>query len=296
MLGSMVTDVLSRDPDIALSATVRSPRLIEWMRKCLPRVESRLFDGGHAGSEEVVDALSGFDWIINCIGITKPLIKDDSAADVERAIQINAALPHAIASHAARTGARLLQIATDCVYSGAAGSYREDDPHDALDVYGKTKSLGEVRLPGAHHLRCSIVGPEPKDFKFLLEWFRRQPRRARLKGYTNQRWNGVTTLHFGRICRGIIKTAMSVPFLQHVVPGDALSKEELLRVFARWYDRGDIEIEPVEAESAADRTLATAHPDVNIALWQAAGYDRPPSTEEMIREVSRYDCLVGAPA
>jgi hypothetical protein len=68
----------------------------------------------------------------------------------------------------------------------------------------------------------------------------------------------------------------------------------LLRVFARWYDRGDIEIEPVEAESAVDRTLATGHPDMNVALWQAAGYDRPPSTGEMIREVSRYDCVVGA--
>ena len=41
----------------------------------------------------------------------------------------------------------ILQIATDCVYSGATGGYTESSSHDALDVYGKTKSLGEVALP-----------------------------------------------------------------------------------------------------------------------------------------------------
>ena len=66
-------------------------------------------------------------------------------------------------------GARVLQIATDCVYSGAQGAYVETDLHDALDVYGKTKSLGECQEPNVYHLRCSIIGPEPKDFKFLIE-------------------------------------------------------------------------------------------------------------------------------
>lgn len=37
----------------------------------------------------------------------------------------------------------LIQIATDCVYSGKKGDYLESDLHDPTDVYGKTKSLGE---------------------------------------------------------------------------------------------------------------------------------------------------------
>ena len=36
----------------------------------------------------------------------------------------------------------------------------------ALDVYGKTKSLGEAYDLNVHHLRCSIIGPEPKEYKF----------------------------------------------------------------------------------------------------------------------------------
>ncbi len=293
MLGSMVADVLSRDPAVAVSATVRSESLVGRVQKWLPKVECRIFEGGQACSGSSLEVLAGYDWIINCIGITKPIIQDDNAASVERAIQINAVLPHKIAAHVAPTGARMLQIATDCAYSGAKGAYREDDPHDALDVYGKTKSLGEVKQPGMHHLRCSIIGPEPKDFKFLLEWFRRQPRGARLRGYTNHLWNGVTTLHFAKVSLGIVKTGLNMPSLQHLVPADAVTKDGLLREFARCYDREDIEIEGVEAASAVDRTLATNRPDVNQAIWQAAGYRRPPSTVEMVREMSRHDYLRG---
>lgn len=296
MLGSMVVDVLSREPGIAVSATVRSESLVKRLQASLPAVTWRIFEGNPASPGSSLEVLSGYEWIINCIGITKPLIQEDNAASVERAIQLNAVLPHKIAAHAAHTGARVLQIATDCAYSGASGGYREGDPHDALDVYGKTKSLGEVKEPGMHHLRCSIIGPEPKDFKFLLEWFRRQPPGARLKGYTNHLWNGVTTLHFARVSVGIIKAGLSVPSLQHLVPADAITKDGLLREFARCYDRGDIEIVGVEADSTVDRTLSTSHPEVNLAIWQAAGYRRPPSTVEMVREMSRYDYVMGVPA
>ena len=39
---------------------------------------------------------------------------------------------------------KVIQIATDCVFDGLKGNYTEDDKHNAIDVYGKTKSLGEV--------------------------------------------------------------------------------------------------------------------------------------------------------
>lgn len=294
MLGSMVADVLSRDPALAVTGTVRSESLVGAVQKRLPGVEWRLFDGERACSGSDLEVLSGYDWVINCIGVTKPLIRDDHAPDVERAVQINTVLPYRLGVRIAHDGGRMLQIATDCVYSGARGAYREDDPHDALDVYGKTKSLGEARYPGVHHLRCSIVGPEPKDFRFLLEWFRRQSRHARVKGYTNHRWNGITTLHFAKLGLGIIKTGLTLPAVQHVVPGDTVTKEELLREFARWYRREDIEIEGVAATSTVDRTLGTGRPDVNRTIWQAAGYPEPPRVSEMVGEVSRHDYLLAA--
>ena len=92
-------------------------------------------------------------------------------------------LPHQLARKAESSGAKVIQIATDCVYSGKKGEYVESDEFDPLDVYGKTKSLGEVTSPGVYHLRCSIIGPEPKEHKFLLDWFLGQPKNARVNGY-----------------------------------------------------------------------------------------------------------------
>jgi dTDP-4-dehydrorhamnose reductase len=175
------------------------------------------------------------------------------------------------------------------VYSGKEGGYTEQAPHDALDVYGKTKSLGETFHPGVAHLRCSIIGPEPKDFKFLIEWFRKQPHGANVNGFRNHQWNGVTTLQFARLCGGIIREDLILPHLQHVVPSGTVTKAQMLRDFAEVYERGDIAIQEVDAKTIVDRTLATSNPDLNSALWRAAGYSQPPTVTEMIRELGRFE-------
>jgi len=54
------------------------------------------------------------------------------------------------------------------------------------------------------HLRASIIGPEPKAHVSLLDWFLGQKKDAAVNGFTNHQWNGVTTLHFARLCHGII--------------------------------------------------------------------------------------------
>jgi dTDP-4-dehydrorhamnose reductase len=294
MLGSMIVDVLSRESDVAVTATARSSNLTARFQALYPAtrwVEFRFDPHDLSVSPSLAD---GRDWIVNAVGITKPLIRDDNPAEIAAAIAVNAALPHRIGQVAAAAGAKVIQIATDCVYSGAKGDYVESDPHDALDVYGKTKSLGETYLPGVHHLRCSIVGPEPKDPKFLVEWFRRQPAGAQVNGFVNHRWNGVTTLHFARICLGVIRTHMTLPHLQHVVPSDTMTKAGMLHAFARDFDRQDILIRDVQAQTVVDRTLATANSQLNADLWSAAGYGEPPTVRAMLGEMARYDCKATA--
>src|SRR5438128_3566923 len=235
MLGSMVVDLLSRNGTFEVTATVRDAALAAHFGARLPGAGWRVFR--FDGNPPSIEMLDGNAWIVNAIGITKPLIRDDQPSEIERAVDVNARLPHLIGHLARHSGARVLQIATDCVYSGRQGGYVETDPHDALDVYGKTKSLGESFQDNVHHLRCSIIGPEPKDFKFLIEWFRQQPSGARVNGYLNHQWNGVTTLQFARLCRGIIRSELALPHLQHVVPEGAISKAQMLREFAAAYRR-----------------------------------------------------------
>lgn len=287
MLGSMVTDELARRSDIRLASTWRAASHLA-QRATISGVEWVPFDAADSDLDRALLACGRHQWIINAIGITKPLIRDENPQQVERAIRINALLPHAIARFAEAQGARVLQIATDCVYSGVKGSYVETDAHDALDVYGKSKSLGECYGPNMTHLRCSIIGPEPKDFKFLLEWFRSQPAGARVHGFVNHKWNGITTLHFARLCVGIIETETQLPHLQHVVPEGVVSKAGMLHEFAAAYRRPDVEINNTVASKVIDRTLSTANPELNRQLWRAAGYRTPPTVSEMIAEVAKY--------
>jgi dTDP-4-dehydrorhamnose reductase len=287
MLGSMLTDELARHAGFCLTATRRATAETP-KRGAIPGVAWVPFDASAANLEEALSACGKHQWIINAIGITKPLIRDDNPAQIERAVRVNVLLPHAVARYAEAHGARVLQIATDCVYSGARGAYVETDAHDALDAYGKTKSLGECYAPNTAHLRCSIVGPEPKDFKFLLEWFRTQPPGARVSGFLNHQWNGITTLHFARLCAGIIESDLELPHSQHVVPQGVVSKAEMLRLFASAYERLDIQITDTNASQVIDRTLSTLNHKLNARLWLAAGCPAPPSLPEMIAELSQY--------
>ncbi len=289
MLGSMVTDSLSHDENMSVAATMRSPELIKKARSRINNVEWRAFEvTDKVQTVNKLKELGRPDWVVNAVGVIKPYANDSKPDEVERAILANAAFPHWLSRTFDQS--RILQIATDCVYSGTNGNYVESDKHDALDVYGKTKSLGEVLSSNTIILRCSIVGPEPKSYVSLLEWFRRQPRKENICGFTNHLWNGVTTLHFANICRGIIRNDIPPSFIQHVVPENNITKHALLRCFAQCYNRGDVEISPAEAPTVVDRRLATENHDRNTILWRNAGYKTgPPTIEEMVKEMADFE-------
>jgi dTDP-4-dehydrorhamnose reductase len=283
MLGSMVLDVLAQDRDLQVQGTARPAAIADQ-----PGTGWAALDAEQATPSGLAKLMDGFDWAVNCIGIIKHTMDERQAGDVERAVRVNALFPHVLAQGASAAGCRVLQIATDCVYSGTKGGYLEADPHDALDAYGKTKSLGEVPSGVMHHLRCSIIGPEQKGRRSLLEWFLGQPEGGKVAGYTNHRWNGVTTLHFARICQGVIKGGSARPGLCHVVPGNALSKGRLLQEVAAAFGRTDLHLELAPAAFPVDRTLHTSHPGLNRGLWAAAGYPGPPSLETMVRELAQH--------
>jgi dTDP-4-dehydrorhamnose reductase len=282
MLGSMLVDVLSRAQNHKIVATVRDPDLANRFAARAPEVDWKPLNVDPFDPRLLGEAIAGADWVINAIGMTKPYTHDDNPMEIERAIKINGLLTYQLGHLAGQQGARVIQIATDCVFDGVKGNFVESDPHNALDVYGKTKSLGEALLPNVYCLRCSIIGPEPKTYAFLLEWFRRQPKDAHVNGYTNHQWNGVTTLHFGKICLGIITQNMALSHIQHIIPTGAITKADLLTSFAQAYHREDISIQPVAAKYVVDRILATGYPALNQQLWMAAGYPVPPTVPQMV--------------
>ena len=137
-------------------------------------------------------------------------------------------------------------------------------------------------------LRCSVIGREISSHVEFMDWILCQPNNAKLNGFSNHLWNGLTTLHFANICLGIISTATFKSGTHHVLPSDSLNKFEMMDMVRKSFDREDIQIEEVLAEIAIDRRLSTKFPEVNRDLWLNAGYDRPLSINEMITEYSNW--------
>ncbi len=262
MLGSMVFDHLSKDKKFEVRGTVRNSELVGGKLKDW---KPSIFE---AGKDDLNKLFSDFkpDYVINCIGIIKPYCKDGDEEGVARAIKINALFPHELSSICGDLDIRVIQIATDCVYSGKKGNYLETDLHDALDVYGKTKSLGEAIGKGFLNIRSSIIGPELHNKNSLLEWFFSKKRGEKVDGYTHHIWNGVTTLQFAEVCDKLIFSGKDLfdemversPVV-HLILNKTVNKCELLEIFNKVFDRGLI-INPVNnIGEPVDRSISTKY-------------------------------------
>lgn len=243
------------------------------------------FEAATDSIEDLLDDLTVGDFVFNGIGLIKQRIDEDSLADRRRAIAFNADFPHRLAAAAEVRGIRVIQVATDCVYEGKSGNYIESSNHDASDVYGKTKSLGEVPSTAVMHLRCSVIGPETGASLSLFEWVRKQPENASLTGYTDHLWNGVTSEAFGKIVAGVVIGDQFKPGLQHLVTDGLISKADLVRAIAARCGRYDIRVTDATTAKPVNRTLATENAERNLALWRAAGYQQIPSVEQLVGEM-----------
>jgi dTDP-4-dehydrorhamnose reductase len=231
---------------------------------------------------EVLADLKSGDYVINCIGMVKSLINDHDRQARDRAIFMNATFPSQLAAVAEVLQLKVIQMATDCVFSGQTGGYSESSAHDALDVYGKTKSLGEVPSPAVMNLRVSVIG---KGSQGLYHWVSSQPEGAVINGYLDHQWNGITSLEYGRIIAGIIRDGLFESGVHHIVPTGSVNKNELVNLIAANAGRNDLQINPTNSGNSVDRTLTTNDPAFNAKLWAAAGRANLPTVAELVAEI-----------
>lgn len=210
----------------------------------------------------------GADAVLNCIGLVKQI---DAAKDAVASISINALLPHQLSGLCAAAGARLIHFSTDCVFSGGAGPHRETDLPEPMDLYGRTKLLGEVADAHCVTIRSSIVGRELRRGSGLFDWFFAQ-RGGQVRGYRHALYSGLTTVAMAAVVRLILE---SHPGLSGVwqVSADPIDKCSLLELVNRVYGL-DIRIEP-DLEFQCDRRLDSSR------FRQVTGW-APPSWESMI--------------
>lgn len=218
--------------------------------------------------QQLADKIGAVDVVVNAAGIIKPY----SLKDPLVTMFVNGAFPHLLSSV---YGSKLIQITTDCAYSGLGGApYTEESPKTPNDLYGLSKSIGEP-ADRSLVLRTSIIGPEIHGFVSLIEWVKKQDGQE-AKGFTRHLWDGITTKQYGEIVHEIVSHREHYPAtgLFHVFGSD-VNKFEMVTAIAKKYGI-NATITP-DNGPVLDRRLRTIK-DLNIKL-------RIPTFQEMLDDL-----------
>ena len=232
--------------------------------------------------EVLYKKISKNDIIINCIGKIKPFINENNLNQIEAAIKVNSMFPLLLSKMIKIKNVKIYQIATDCVFSGSDGNYNEMSKHDALDVYGKSKSLGEVNIKNFFNIRASIIGKELDTKNSLVEWFLSNEKKEKIFGFKDHLWNGVTTSVFSQILYTIINEKINIPNNFHLVPKDKVSKYKLMQFLKNYYGFKDLKIIRKNSNNKINRVLETSHKLVNNEIWLKTKYKKKLSIKEII--------------
>jgi len=247
MLGYSLFKNLNDATDIEVYGTVRS---IKGKDLFFSDCEDRLFKGvdvSDLGTIEFVIEKIKPTVVINCIGLIKQNSISKQHVD---AIAINSLLPHQLANLCDSHSCKLIHFSTDCIFDGEKGRYTENDIPDALDLYGRSKYLGEVDYAPHLTLRTSIIGHELDSSVSLVDWFLSQEYST--KGFSKAIFSGLPTCVIARLLIEKILPSESLSGL-YQLSVEPIDKFTLLNLIAKTYNK---KIEIIEStELQIDRSL-----------------------------------------
>lgn len=163
MLGSTIFENLSKDDKFEIYGVGRSTNTHKSLKH---------YFRGDLTNSNFIDKISSkvkFDWIIHCAAIVD-LKFCESNPDVANATHVKSTEllsrynPHS----------KFIYISTDSIFDGAKGNYSEEDEANPLNVYAKTKLLGELAVRKNHLayyiFRLNIFGQNSPGGSSLFEW------------------------------------------------------------------------------------------------------------------------------
>lgn len=214
--------------------------------------------------------------VINCAGIVK---QSSLALDYLKMIHLNSIIPHQLNTLSQKYEFKILQVSTDCVFSGKGGNYKESDIPDPIDVYGKSKSLGELTNYNHLTLRCSLVGFEIFSKNGLLEWFLDQKNEC--KGFKNAIFSGLTTFEFATVVEEIILNHSNLKGLFHI-SSMPISKYDFLKKISFHFSK-TINIIPdinFKINRSLNSSLFSKKTGIKISNWDV-----------MIKDLCSFRCF-----
>lgn len=212
-----------------------------------------------------------FDTLVNCVGILNQRAEDDKA----EAAYINSYVPHLLAKITDGTSTQVIQMSTDCVFSGNRGGYCEYDLKDGETFYDRSKALGEIDDKKNVTIRSSIVGPDRNPHGIgLLNWFMQQ--NGEISGYENVFWTGQTTLQYAKTVEAAARSG--IHGIYNLVPETSISKYDLLQLFNQYFRNNKIIIRPKD-NPVSDKSLKRTRFDFDYYV---------PDYEEMVAQLALW--------
>jgi dTDP-4-dehydrorhamnose reductase len=164
------------------------------------------------------------DWIIHCAALAN---LDACEADPLLARQLNTELPKILASHVARSGARMLHVSTDSVFDGLRGDYSEEDIPTPVGIYSRTKYEAELAVsqadPTAIIARVNLFGWSLPGNRSLSEFFFNNLSAGKpVMGFTDIFFCPLLANHLAHLFVRMLEVGLSG--IYHVVSSECLSK------------------------------------------------------------------------
>ena len=217
--------------------------------------------------------LTNPDIVINACGIT---IRRGIDALKSNSIILNSALPNFLNEWVTSNNKKLIHFSTYCVFSGKKGDYLDNDIKDAIDLYGLTKSMGEViDSKFTITLRGSMIGRELENKTELFEWFLKQKNKT-IKGFSKVIYSGISTTKMAEI---VIKLIDQYPSLSGIynISSKPISKFELLKLWNDYFD--------IKANIKIDNSYISNKNLISNKLFKAIELEQP-NWDDLINQLN----------
>lgn len=276
MIGSAVLFTLSKNKNLNVCGCTSRKHLPEKFKKNIDVAFLKGFNLENYSSLETNIKNNKPNIVINCAGVVK---QSSQASDYLKMINLNSLIPHQLNALSQKYKFKIIQVSTDCVFSGKEGNYKETDIPDPIDIYGKSKSLGELINNNHLTLRCSLVGFEVFAKNGLLEWFLDQ--KDECKGFKNAIFSGLSTFEFAKVVEEIILNHSDLKGLFHI-SSTPISKYEFLKKISFQFSK-KINIVPdinFKINRSLSSSLFSKKTGIKISDWDV-----------MIKDLYSFRCL-----
>lgn len=212
---------------------------------------------------------TGLDFIINA----SHLIKDDiNTKDYFNLLTFRYANIHfldgliyqLISGH---KSTKIINLSSSDVYleKNTKVEHHELSIHDATDIVGKMRSIGESNYGNCINLRVDVIGKNLyRKQQNLLEQFLDLKEGEDLEINKNKYWNGLTSLEFAAIIENIILKDIKIANVQHVF-SNLISVSDIFKYLNKIYNK---QLNIIEKDGEiSSKILTTINKDIHKKIW-----------------------------